>query len=363
MKIVGIIGASGKIGYSVCERLQGRCMIRGGSRHYSDKYDSIEAFEWKQVDMKDSENLYSFCQGCDIIMNCSGPAASIREKIAVQAFRAGAVYVDTSDVILSENEVRRKLPDGGVYVGGAGYVPGLGGLITKLASEEMFDSLKKMNCFQGGKQNFSAIAFTDIILGAISKSGYPDSFFMRGAVEKERDKGSGIKEKIPGRDEEVYVKPYLSSEMFQAAKRYHIRELHWKNMVTEESMMELIMNSFELIMTEERETAIEKITALCEKHIEEEETGREWSVMIMDCRGKKDKAEKEMRLTYKIEKEEYACGLVGARVIESLLERTPGPGTYWPFDVVSTGEILHMFDTDESGEFKAEGRDEWKVGL
>lgn len=164
MKKVGIIGASGKIGLMSAKALEGSCCIKGGSRNYSDSFKGIENFEWQQVDIYDDDSLDKFCDGCDIILNCTGPAGIVKERVAVAAGKMGIPYVDTADVILVDKSIRDALPQNSVYVAGAGYVPGLGGLLIKYISEKLFDRVDKVKCYQVGKQCFSSIAFTDIVL-------------------------------------------------------------------------------------------------------------------------------------------------------------------------------------------------------
>ncbi len=93
-----------------------------------------------------------------------------------------------------------------------------------------FDKLDKVVCYQGGKQHFSVIAFTDIILGAVSGVGYGDSYYRNGRILKENHIG-GTQTAFPGVDTPVYMKSYLSEEMIKAAKACGIKELHWMNSV------------------------------------------------------------------------------------------------------------------------------------
>ena len=93
------------------------------------------------------------------------------------------------------------------------------------------------------------------------------------------------------------MKSYLSEEMIKAAKECEVKELHWMNSVSDEKMMSMVMDAFQLIITNERENAIEKIRKMAEEYIASEDDGeKEWSSVIMECRGKKDGERKETPL-------------------------------------------------------------------
>ena len=127
----------------------------------------------------------------------------------------------------------------------------------KWAFKTLFDKLDKVVCYQGGKQHFSVNAFTDIILGAVSGVGHGDSYYRNGRILKENNMNH-TQTTFPGMDTPVYMKSYLSEEMIKAAKECEVKELHWMNSVSDEKMMSMIMDAFQLIITNERENAIER---------------------------------------------------------------------------------------------------------
>lgn len=354
MKRVGILGASGKIGFMVCEILQHQYEIKGGCRNYRSIFDELENFKWEEVDLYSSESLKMFCTGCDVILNCAGPAGTIKEKIAVVAGNLGIPYVDTADIILTDNEARTALPEGGIYVGGAGYVPGLGGLILKYIAACEYEQLDRVKCYQGGKQHFSEIAFTDIILGALSGSGKGDVYYRNGRILTERNT-NGFKAKFPGCTEEVFTKSFLSEEMLDAAKRFGVRELHWMNMVSDEKMMSLIMDSFQIVMTKERQNALDEIKERVREYIaQDDQTIKEWSALVMECRGKEAQMRKEIKVSFEVKKEEQACGMVAALTVKHLLENSVNEGMYWAHEIVSTDEIREMIKHPHNGVFTIE---------
>lgn len=216
MKKIGILGASGTVGFLVCERLQNRYEVIGGCRKNNEKFKSLKNFSWQEVDIYNKESLIKFCNRSEIIVNCAGPAGKIKDRVALLAQNLGKIYIDASDFIIVEEECINNISNKSLCIAGAGYVPGLGGILLKWVSSTLFDSLDKVVCYQGGKQHFSPIAFTDIILGAVSGVGYRDSYYRNGRILKEKNIG-GTKTIFPEIDKPVYVKSYLSKEMVEVA--------------------------------------------------------------------------------------------------------------------------------------------------
>ena len=312
MKTIGIIGASGKIGFLVCKWLEGSVRIRGGCRSFKDKFNELKDFEWVKTDIYDSKSLEEFSTGCDAILNCTGPAAVIKESIALTAQNLNIPYIDTSDIILVDKDARKKLTGENICVGGAGYVPGLGGLLLKWASNRLYDNISKAVCFQGGIQSFSAIAFTDIILGAVSGVGYSDSYYRGGRILKENNT-KGTMTVFPGTDEAVFTKSYLSEEMIKAA---------------------------EALGVEERSSAIEKISKLSSSYMANMNRDlKKWSSLIIELRGKKDNKRKEYLLEFNVEDEETACSLVAAMICRRVLKRDFDKNVYWAFEIMDANDI------------------------
>ncbi len=354
MKKVGIIGASGKIGLMSAKALEGSCCIKGGSRNYSDSFKGIENFEWQQVDIYDDDSLDKFCDGCDIILNCTGPAGIVKERVAVAAGKMGIPYVDTADVILVDKSIRDALPQNSVYVAGGGYVPGLGGLLIKYISDKLFDRVDKVKCYQVGKQCFSSIAFTDIVLTSFCGTGKGDSYFRNGRILQEHNLGE-IYKKFPKTEKETKIKAFLSDEMIDISAKCNIRELHWFNGVTDERLSDLVMKSVSHLIKDGKDNPMDIIGKYAKEY--EQNTSsyeEEWSTVIIEVRGLKDDIRKEYRISYNVEKEEEACGMIASLAVRRLLNCCVENGTYRPADIVSSDDIRQMINDPLFGEFTIE---------
>ncbi len=351
MKKVGILGVSGKIGWMAAKALEGKCRILGGSRTYQDAFQKLREFEWQQTDLYDRESLESFCSACDLILNCTGPAGIVKDRVALVCGGLKIPYVDTADVILTDQETARALPEDGIYVVGAGYVPGLGSLLVKWLADQEFDQLNRVKCFQGGRQSFSEIAFTDIVLTALEGKGKGDSYYRKGRILKEGNPGA-ITKTLPGIPDPVWMKAFLSPEMAAVSEHCQVRELHWMNMVSDPEFMDLVLWSVQLLMTEDRDQALPTIQDRARSYgAKAPGEEKEWSRLLLECRGIHKGVRKECSLSYAVNREEEACGMVAALAVSHLLDQPVDPGIYRLYEVVSSEEIGQMLQAPQRGTF------------
>jgi len=354
MKKVGILGASGKIGLLLAKALHNSCMIIGGSRNYNNSFDEIQNFKWQQVDLYNEDSLYKFCKDCDLVINCAGPAGLVKERVAIVSGNLNIPYIDLSDVLLVDDSINKDLIPEGVYIGGAGYVPGLGGLLIKWISNNLFDKLDRVKCFQGGRQRFSKIAFMDIVLSSFNGKGKGDSYYRNGRILKEHTLGT-IKRRISVLQEEFLMKSYLSDEMIDAAEKFNVGQLHWFNNVSDEKLKDLVMQSVQLLVTNEKDKALDEIKKKADEYDRQSNKDeKEWSVIVMECRGIKDGLRKEYEISYRVDKEEEACAMIAFLVAKNLLANKLENGMYWPHDIISNDEIEEMIQKNMYGHFTIE---------
>lgn len=91
---------------------------------------------------------------------------------------------------------------------------------------------------------------------------------------------------------------------------------------------------------------------MAEEYIASEDDGeKEWSSVIMECRGKKDGERKEYTITFTVDKEEEASSLVAAAVVDAVIKHSPVGGLYWAFEVMEVEDIANMLEMLPAGCF------------
>ena len=93
-------------------------------------------------------------------------------------------------------------------------------------------------------------------------------------------------------------------------------------------------------MTEERSSAIEKISKLSSSYMANMNRDlKKWSSLIIELRGKKDNKRKEYLLEFNVEDEETACSLVAAMICRRVLKRDFDKNVYWAFEIMDANDI------------------------
>jgi hypothetical protein len=224
---IGVVGGYGAVGRSLCRELQAdrQIRLRIGGRSAVDACapvgDNDAEIEYRRLDVQDSSLLKSFCAGCDVIVNCAGPANAVSERIGCAAFNAGAHYVDTA----SSNRFR--LPDGPrAALISAGMYPGLTGLLPRLLAEQEFDTVSELTAFVGGCDTLSKIAAIDYLESLEDGLGTANVIWRDGIRIPERS-SSGQIMSVPFFPRPVTLQPYLIPETEQLAASLGLSILRW----------------------------------------------------------------------------------------------------------------------------------------
>lgn len=170
---IGIVGGYGAIGNIISEELLKnsayRLRIGGRNREKINKRVIAlgERASGKKVDIHDGDELEVFCEGCALIINCTGPSWMIKDRVIKYALKAGCDYVDPGIWHDKSNLYKRSFEKRGLtgllY---AGWVPGLTGLLPRYLyniGKEALDSIQSLNVYCGDRSSWSASASHDIL--------------------------------------------------------------------------------------------------------------------------------------------------------------------------------------------------------
>ncbi len=191
------------------------------------------------VDLMDDDALARFCRGADVVVHCAAPAFAFGDRIAAAALEAGADYVD----VCGEEPVRAGLVarglaadavrDGRRAVVSTGVVPGLSGLLPRLAAEGLRGPLR-LRGWVGGVEACSPGVALDVPLSLAAGGpgstayGTPLAAWTGGrrverALRAEEDATAPF---FAGR---VALQPYLSAETERIARGRGFADARWWN--------------------------------------------------------------------------------------------------------------------------------------
>jgi hypothetical protein len=234
---IGIAGGYGGVGRAAAAELHalGAGPLRVGGRRPELALELAAELgngcEAAALDLDDDASLARFCDGCRVVLDCTGPAFRVLDRVARAALRAGADYVGAGgDEPAYDALARTRLRPGRTAVVSAGMMPGLSGLLPRsLAAVADLDGAPEgLLAYAGGCSRITPAAAADYLASLDGGFGEPLAAWRNGArvaraltVAREAELPF-----FPGR---VVALPYLSLEAERLARRLRLRRLDWFN--------------------------------------------------------------------------------------------------------------------------------------
>jgi hypothetical protein len=225
--LIGILGAYGAVGTVAARRLaaEGRFRLRLGGRDPEPACRLVAelgpAARAQTVDARDEHSLAAFVAGCRAVLNCTGPAYLLLDRVRRAAFAAGADYVDVMD------DGTAPAPAGArIAVLSAGLVPGLSGLLPGLLAESMARPLR----FTGAYAGLGALTHTgavDYLLSLDRGYGVPMGLWRGRVVPGVLRTDENFR--IPGLPRPLTAVPFLTTEVAEQARALELEEARWYN--------------------------------------------------------------------------------------------------------------------------------------
>lgn len=168
-KYIGIIGGTGRVGQECARYLQEHVPypLLLGARN-TPKEAIKETF--CIVDVFNEASLDAFCQQCFIVVNCSGPATRIQNRIALAALKAHCHFVDAGGYSpmqesLSFEDLQKKER---TFLLGLGILPGLSEIFPAYLCNELEKNGQKtqnISCYAIGRDAWTYTSAWDIAWG------------------------------------------------------------------------------------------------------------------------------------------------------------------------------------------------------
>jgi len=204
-KVIGVIGGYGMVGREVVKYLLKRTshdiLIGGRVGHKGGAFPE-DRVSYQAVDVFKPFSLGSFCRSCMLVINCAGPAAVVREKVALAALRHRTHYVDPGGYNPAHyilNRCRDELQEKGIaMVLATGILPGLSEVFPIHEARRGFDSVHSMELAYIGRDQWSHNSAYDIAwgVGNIGKGEAP-IFYEQGEVREAKLLTSGKSLPLP----------------------------------------------------------------------------------------------------------------------------------------------------------------------
>lgn len=352
-KIIGILGASGKVGGGAVETilastdfpivLGGRNLekLRTQYRHAESRIDFMYA------DVYDSDSLHRFCEKCAIVVNCAGPSKQILGRVAAASIKHRAHYVDVSgDENLykrlwnSRREIEEKklscMVSAGVY-------PGLSEIFPAYIAETCFDDVVSLELFFAGNGDFSFNAAYDIVCSIQEDTGLGMTYCNNGEICR-MDRPCHRSYRLPSPAGERDTYPILHYEFLAAARIYRFQSALFYNTYEDKSILNkfVMIKALEQYKTEEQKQASARM--LAEQFGAPKQEANEYTMFHLLAAGRKDGKPLRLSSTLLYNKDwNTLSGIVAANAARLIMEDEGRmPGCYFAVEGVSPVKMMNL---------------------
>ncbi|MEU1213311.1 saccharopine dehydrogenase NADP-binding domain-containing protein [Streptomyces sp. NPDC005791] len=231
VSLIGVLGGYGAVGAAAARALaaEGEFRLRIGGRDPEAAARCAAALggpaDARAVDARSERSLERFAHGCDVVLNCAGPAYELAGRPRRAAAAAGADYVDVMDGCGPG-----PAPAGErTSVLSAGLSPGLSGLLPRiLVDERVPPGTARFTGYYVSLGAFTRTAAMDYLLSLDRGYGTPraqwrDGHVVHGVLRGEQERV------VAGVTHPVTVHPFLTQELVSQARVLALAEARWYN--------------------------------------------------------------------------------------------------------------------------------------
>ncbi|MBU3186312.1 saccharopine dehydrogenase NADP-binding domain-containing protein [Clostridium estertheticum] len=315
--MIGILGGYGEIGLEAASILSqwGKHSLRIGGRNIEGAQIKLEnkfpSAQWKFVDIKNSESVEKFIDGCDLIVNCVGPSYEASALVAKMALEKGCHYVDVG--FNKELEMMKGVYENISAIYAAGAIPGLSGLLPRWLAKG-FNKIDSLTCYTGILDKFTISAAEDYLAGVlknnISMAAWKDGKFRSSALKRENSV------ELPYFSRRVNLYPYFDNETQYLAENLSLKNGEWY-MAFEGEHIQSIIEEVCFQFLSDRNKAVNR---LCTATALDTIGDRSYINFLIELSGTKDEYKKTKTLILQGYKPSVLTGNVVGVVARAVLE-------------------------------------------
>lgn len=172
---IGIVGGYGRVGLEAAQYLikttDYDIVIGGRSIRKADETATNlgARVSARMMDINDQSALDAFCRRCDIVINCAGPSAVVRDRVAQAAMRESVHYIDPGGYnplycALGKKETEL-ISKGLTFLLAIGLMPGLSEVFPIHVAKSHFDQVNTIEYFYIGRDRWTFNSAYDIAWG------------------------------------------------------------------------------------------------------------------------------------------------------------------------------------------------------
>lgn len=351
--IIGVIGGYGQVGQEAVRYLINETPynILLGGRNFPNSPVPKQMqgrSSFMPVDIFHDESLSTFCDACDILINCAGPSAVIGDKVALAALKHNIHYVDPGGhnpvyhTLSTHNDKIKKKKQ--VFVLAIGILPGLSELFPIHEADRSFDTVQSMEYSYIGRDLWTHNSAYDIAwgVGNIGK-GEAAVIYKRGERKEVNLFTSGKKVALPFPLGKQKLFPVFREELREFVESRNIEnvKVYGNNWGTWVSLATIIIR---LLGWHSSERQLHQSAKLIVKAAQKDLKGKKPGFMLhLTMNGNKNGQPTSLSSTLYFEETYRATGICAAIAARMIAEGNIPAGRHWASQVLTTGAFMDFF--------------------
>lgn len=350
-RVIGVIGGTGRVGRECLRYLSEHadCELLAGGRSRPESMSTsppLYGAEFVPVDVFNDAELSSFCQRCRLIINCSGPAALVRERVAKAALLHTCHFVDPGGYtpLFHALDARAVADSGLSFFLGAGILPGLSEIFPPYVADKEFDAVARMEYAIIGRDAWTLSSAYDIAWGVGNVGrGEGPGYFAQGRYKEAGLLRSARRLRLPRPVGAQVLFRLLREDMreFIQARNIPSADVYCNNWGLWVSLATIAIRLAGLYTTEDRlRLAAKLVMAASRLDMRGKEPGFMLHLRMSGC---KDGRERSVRRTLYFPDTYRATGVCAAIGARLLLEKRWGAGLFRGASLPDPAAFMSLF--------------------
>ncbi|MFO7594776.1 MAG: saccharopine dehydrogenase NADP-binding domain-containing protein [Desulfocurvibacter africanus] len=351
---IGIMGGRGRVGSECLDYLLRETshdiVIGGRTRPEEESLWNRDGgrVSFLQGDLTRNDYLAGFCGACDIVVNCAGPSALIKDRVALAALEQGAHYVDPGGhnplyhaLTARRGELEAKRL---IFVLATGILPGLSELFPIHETGSRFDVIDSLDYQYIGRDRWTRASAYDIAWG-VGNIGHGEAslVYENGQPKEVNLLTSGITVRLPPPLGKQKLYPVFREELREFVEKRGIRQarVHGNNWGLGVSLATILVRLAGWYKTERQ---LWQSAGLIARGARWDLRGKAPGFMLhLVAQGSQNGRHGTVTSTLFLEDTYRATGICAGIAARMVAEGSLAPGRFWASQLPDAGAFMRLF--------------------
>jgi len=334
MKKVGVLGGTGAIGKRVLEILDKDYELFAS--YHKNQPDRNRNALFTQLDIMNRNELKSFCQNCDAIVNCAGASYLNGEIIAQVAAELNIPLIDPSGESFLEDKLF-STNDKNIFVLSSGCFPGMTGILMNYLCLKM-DQVIEMSGMSISTEIPSISAIEDFILTGTTGFGMPLKYYENGEFKRDHRE---IADEIIINNQKFTLQTYYNVELDRLVKKYRPDKANWFNAIFNNEIMQNMQKAIIVYNSNKSMQEFNRISHKIQQiFINNQDTSQPFNYLQINVEGIKNGSRICQKAEIHNDSSSMISAITAAYAVNAVLNNSIANGIYYAMDIINPESVI-----------------------